>query len=174
MIKIIKYKTHYNPEEKQKDNVENNIPPPQPDNEVFKVAVEYSLDKDNLLVKIPVEEIKYPKDILVDFKIDDDEYVKDDKGLPVYDESGRKITMPINSIQFFKFFGSEEIDETGYIFVPDGSGAIITFDSRLKNTAPYSRKVYGRDNSLSLKNKKTKITKNIRLPLFFNYEPPNN
>ncbi|MDD4699292.1 MAG: DUF5696 domain-containing protein [Oscillospiraceae bacterium] len=62
-------------------------------------------------------------------------------------------------------FGSSSNTENGYIFVPDGSGALISFDKPKKNTSPFLSQVYGFDKSLEVK-KRPELVYNSMLPVF--------
>jgi len=62
------------------------------------------------------------------------------------------------------YFGSAGPEEKGYMFVPDGSGALINFTNR-NSDAVYQQYVYGRDNSIIPVMKKT-VTEDVLLPVF--------
>ena len=47
-------------------------------------------------------------------------------------------------IDLLEFFGAAGSEEEGYLFVPDGSGALIYLNSGKKDSA-YIASVYGRD-----------------------------
>ncbi len=82
--------------------------------QTFWVPVDYDLTSTGLNVTIPNDEIQFDKDNLA-----------------------------LVSIDLLKFFGSASQKEEGYMFVPDGSGAVINFN-----------------------NGKTNITSDIRVPLY--------
>lgn len=67
-------------------------------------------------------------------------------------------------ITLLPYFGAAPQGEKGYIFVPDGSGAIINFDNQKSNTV-YNQYVYGRDKSVVPTMKKT-VSEDIYLPVF--------
>lgn len=67
-------------------------------------------------------------------------------------------------ITLLPYFGAAPKGEKGYIFVPDGSGAIINFDNQKSNTI-YNQYVYGRDESVVPTMKKT-VSEDIYLPVF--------
>lgn len=67
-------------------------------------------------------------------------------------------------ITLLPYFGAAPKGEKGYIFVPDGSGAIINFDNQKSNTV-YNQYVYGRDKSVVPTMKKT-VSEDIYLPVF--------
>ena len=52
----------------------------------------------------------------------------------------------IKSLYFIPFMGCVNQDEkNGYMFIPDGSGALIRYTKSAKYVAPFEKKVYGRD-----------------------------
>ena len=61
--------------------------------------------------------------------------------------------------------GAGRTDENGYIFVPDGSGAIINFNNGKTNTAAYKARVYGDDLAIS-QDEMPKKTEQVYLPMF--------
>lgn len=89
--------------------------------EGFKIPVEYTIsDKNSFKAEIIVSEI--------------DEYSK----------------QRIMSISLIPHFGAGSISDEGYLFVPDGSGAIIDFNNGQGHRSEYSRPVYGRDQSVTM------------------------
>ena len=63
------------------------------------------------------------------------------------------------------YFGSGNEKDEGYIFVPDGSGALINFNNKKKNAKAYSQYVYGDDPALS-EEMKSSITQQVHFPVF--------
>ncbi|MCM1298707.1 MAG: DUF5696 domain-containing protein [Firmicutes bacterium] len=61
-------------------------------------------------------------------------------------------------------FGAGRSDEDGYLFVPDGSGAIINFNNGKTSTFPYKGKVYGEDLAISKSTAPSK-TEQVYLPV---------
>ena len=53
---------------------------------------------------------------------------------------------PISAIQILPFFGAANLDQTGYIFIPDGSGALIDLNNGKEHYQPFSARVYGQTN----------------------------
>jgi hypothetical protein len=61
-----------------------------------------------------------------------------------------KMTGPAPSeVSLLPYFGCGSTDEDGYLFVPDGSGALIAFNNGKTMVAPFSMKVYGYDTALN-------------------------
>lgn len=105
------------------------LDPRVPNVVLFSVPMEYTLDGDNLVVRIPASEIKYPKDVL--------------------DSDGLRVTYPLVSIDVLPYFGAASMSEEGYMFVPDGSGGLIYLNNGKINLPAYASRIYGRDNALS-------------------------
>ncbi len=55
----------------------------------------------------------------------------------------------IVTMNLIQAFGAGRADENGYIFVPDGSGAVINFNNGKTSTTVYNSKVYGTDLAVS-------------------------
>ena len=49
------------------------------------------------------------------------------------------------SAEILPYFGAAGADENGYIFVPDGCGALIYYNNGKTETEQYSQPVYGND-----------------------------
>ncbi len=104
----------------------------------FTIPLTYRLDGENLLAEIDPEAIEY-------------------------NEEGY---YPID-IELLPYFGAAFKGTEGYIFVPDGSGALINFDNG--NSAIYNAKVYGQDVTMNvLSSSKSQIdqTVTVKLPIF--------
>ncbi len=77
-------------------------------------------------------------------------------------DKGEKYTL--SGIVLLPLLGAGGTDEDGYIFVPDGSGALINFNNN-KTSAEYSQYIYGRDAAITLEYK-TYYTQEALLPVF--------
>lgn len=127
MIAIIK-ELGLSPAEMQADYPSYGWDLAQPNVVTFSIPIEYRLDGDNLLVRIPIQEIKYPDQVV--------------------DQSGKPQTYPLYTISVLEYFGAADSDAEGYIFVPDGSGALIYLNNGRTNASAYTKPVYGRDLAL--------------------------
>lgn len=90
------------------------------------LQLEVGLEGDNLIVHIPGSEI-----------------AEDGKGKLV-------------SLRLYPFLGAVEADDIdGYMFIPDGSGALIRFDDQSSARSPFQASIYGNDEGFtrSLNNK---------------------
>ena len=69
------------------------------------------------------------------------------------------------SLEFLPYFGATGADEKGYLFIPDGCGAVAEFNKNIKPLKPYAKRVYGTD----LAHSEEILTSNdmdIKLPVF--------
>ncbi|CAM4016241.1 DUF5696 domain-containing protein [Paenibacillus alkaliterrae] len=101
----------------------------------FKVSVVYSLERDRLFVSVPTNEIVYPE------------------------------KFPILSLHVLEYFGASGLEDQGYMFVPDGSGALIHLNNGKTATDPYKASVYGEDAAIVQK-EKIQANMPIRMPVF--------
>ena len=103
----------------------------------FWIPVDYDLTENGLNVSIPSDEIKYDTEAL-----------------------------SIASIDLLKYFGSASQKEDGYMFVPDGSGAIVNFNNGKNNISTDVRvQVYGLDDGREAL-QKPYATEGSYLPVF--------
>lgn len=86
------------------------------------IPVYLTLEEDGLTATIPTSEIT--------------------EGLANTSEEGGAEVLDINLLSSF---GAGGMDETGYMVIPDGSGAVINFNNQKSNATVYSANVYGRD-----------------------------
>ena len=82
---------------------------------VYNLSIEYSLDGDELVVEVPFEDMDFD------------------------------MTRPITELTILPYFGAGFTDETGFMFVPEGSGAIINFNNGRTNVTGYYAQLYGWD-----------------------------
>ena len=102
--------------------------------EGFLIPLEITLEEYGIATRIPVQEIKEAND-----------------------------AVKLISIIPLPNFGAGLEGEAGYLMVPDGSGALITFEKDL--SVDYSQRVYGQDLSVVEKTK-AKLHGTARLPVF--------
>lgn len=138
--------TGYRPEDAQIDHEANHIDCPQPNPRVFRVPIEYILDGRDLVVRIPAGEVEYPIEVL--------------------DRDGSRATYPIHSIRLMEYFGAAGPASEGYIFVPDGSGALIYLNNGKLHASPYKMPVYGNDRSVELQTERLRHTSQAYLPVY--------
>ena len=102
----------------------------------FRISLLLKLAKDTLIAQIPLDEIE--------------EY-----------GSSRVCTVDV-----LPSFGAVYGEEKGYLFVPDGSGALIDFSDRYKNADDYEEPVYGFDSGTKLDIYRAATSAEIRMPVF--------
>jgi hypothetical protein len=126
----------YTKEDAAKDNKDNGVAQEAVDDQAqFTVPVEYSLDGGQLVVTIHAKEVKYS---------------------PAF---------PLASVQVLKHFGAADDKKEGYIFVPDGSGALIYLNNQKLSAEPYNIPVYGEDGTFDVK-ERVLTSAPARLPVF--------
>ncbi|MBD2871026.1 DUF5696 domain-containing protein [Paenibacillus arenilitoris] len=105
----------YTDEDFRKDLEALQLEHTKPEPRVFLASIEYTLDGDSLVVKVPASGIHYSE-----------EY-------------------PIHTISVLGFFGAEGEESEGSLFVPDGSGALIHFNNGKTKYPSYEQRIYGSD-----------------------------
>ncbi|MDI3509179.1 MAG: hypothetical protein PWP55_1371 [Clostridiales bacterium] len=111
-------KAGYTIDDLNKDHAENNVPPKEANKDIFTIPLEYKLDGQDLVVSIDAKEIKY-----------DTSY-------------------PLAQIKVLEFFGAGNSEMSGYMLVPDGSGAIINMNNGKNGARPYMGYLYGNDRAI--------------------------
>lgn len=101
----------------------------------FSITLEYRLKGDALEVHMPVSAME--------------------------EKGGGKIY----KVQLLTSFGAAGQDETGYMVLPNGSGAIMNFNNGKSSVASYTQYVYGADN-VDAGYTRIESTVNAKLPLF--------
>ncbi len=145
LIEAVK-NTDYTPEEASEERVANNLDPLQPNLETFFVPIEYRLDRDSLVVRVPMDEVVYP--------------------LEVKDNSGRTYTYPLHTVTVLPYFGAAYKDKDGYIFMPDGSGALINFNSSKFTLSYLGGLVYGVDLTADNRSQQLVMTEQTYMPVY--------
>ncbi|HPT92284.1 MAG TPA: DUF5696 domain-containing protein [Limnochordia bacterium] len=140
MAKILKA-AGYTPYDKQVDNAEYGLEPPERKVENFTIPVEYRLEGASLVARVPMEEVKYPKDVYtsdvwglrgVHWTVSQDEMLMNAFGGI---GGGGLVTFPLHAINLLPYFGAPSQAESGYILIPDGSGALINLSAdRVRQT----------------------------------------
>lgn len=84
----------------------------------FNITIRYELDGSDLVVSVPFDRISY------------------------------RLDFPITRFTLLPFFGAGGMQDEGYIFVPDGNGALITFNNGRHSQLVYSNNVFGWDEAI--------------------------
>ena len=104
-------------------------------NEGFTIPLEYSLTKNGFEINVLFEEIK--------------------------DTAERRI----HKIDVLPYFAAATVNDKGYMFIPDGSGALVNLNSPKVDNFPYEKDFYGGDRGLT-PNVSTSTDKNLMLPVY--------
>ncbi|MDR1836547.1 MAG: DUF5696 domain-containing protein [Treponema sp.] len=78
-------------------------------------------------------------------------YMLDGKSLLLnvpFDKIGYRSVYPITQLTLLPFMGAGSANDEGYLFVPDGSGALIYFNNGKNNQIPYNIGIYGWDEAM--------------------------
>ena len=69
------------------------------------------------------------------------------------------------SISLLPYFGSGGMQDDGYLFVPDGSGALIDFNNNKPTSQEYNGQIYG-ENPAITKTAQSTVQQQVKLPVF--------
>jgi len=83
---------------------------------LFKMALEYTVDEEGLVVRLPARGIQFDS-----------------------------ATYKLSYISVLPYFGAGNSKETGYNFIPDGSGTLVRFEDLGSKAANITGKLYGND-----------------------------
>jgi len=117
------------------DNEENFVAVFEEGDVSFFIPIEYMIDGDSFLVKINADEIKFEDNVY------------------------------LSNISILQYFGAAGSEAEGYIFVPDGSGALINLNNNKLMSNPYNNRLYGLDKSIDRK-EITQLVQPSCLPVF--------
>ncbi len=109
------------------------------DNPLFRCALEYTIDDTGVTVDIPASSI-------------------------VFDEGKYQLT----ELSFLRYFCAGESTQDGYIFYPDGCGALI-YNQTMRTSTTINQQIYGYDYAfanLSLSDTSVNSSLPIRMPVF--------
>lgn len=132
---IQKYVDGYTLDSMYEDEDQTGVHGPEAVNPIFHVALQYVLTEDGVEITLPADSL-------------------------VYDES----MYVVNYVNCLPYFGTGRIEEGGYIFYPDGSGAIIDFEEFGKTNIALGAPVYGADHAFY--NVTGQHQETIALPVF--------
>lgn len=112
------------------------------ENPVFRLALEYTLASDGLTVRLPASSIRF----------DETKYT-------------------LRSIRMLQYFGAGNLNHSdGYVFYPDGSGALIDFgdfyNTKSKEPVELNGSIYGEDSAYYNIDEDAKHSEIIRMPVF--------
>lgn len=114
----------------------------------FTIPVQYVLTDNGLEAKVLLEEID-PLVVVKEQGTGDNKY---------------EVEFYLSKIDFLPFFGAAGVNESGYLFIPEGSGALINFNNGKVNYTSYSAPIYGQYKDL---NTMTNLTNDlVRMPVY--------
>jgi len=85
------------------------------DTPAFNIVIRYTLDGKSLVVNVPFSGVTY------------------------------RAPFPIVRLDLLPFMGAGGLEDEGYLFVPDGTGALINFNNNKQNQIPFNIGIYGWD-----------------------------
>lgn len=68
-------------------------------------------------------------------------------------------------IDLLPYFGAADLEDEGYLFVPDGSGALIEYNRGKRYNQPYSEMVYGRNPTVETTEQEP-VKETVSMPVF--------
>lgn len=101
----------------------------------FVLPIEYQLDEQGLVVSVPLSELQ-----------ETEQY-------------------RIGSLDLLPYFGAAGTEETGYMFVPDGTGSLIYLNNGRVQEEQYAQRVYGPDFNDNSRNR-SQISEYARMPVY--------
>ena len=143
----------YTPFEIAKDHEANKIIPPKLNVEIFRISVEYVVEGDSLIVRIPMDLVYYPVQVEPNdrYITGVSSYFRPTNRSEVFDHFGQiggtLVDFPLYSINVLPHFGASPTGKDGYILIPDGSGALI--HTGVATGVQYARDVYGTDHTIA-------------------------
>lgn len=115
------------------------------------IKITYDFTKENLKFKIPMQ-ITLGADYM--------------EATLLYDEIKEYGTSKITSIDLLPYWGTGRENEIGYLFIPDGSGALVNFSDNSRNSDPWRQRVYGADPAVDLMLKSVDAPEMVTMPVF--------
>lgn len=151
-IIAIMQEINYSPDRIAEDHIANKIEPPKLNVEVFTIPMEYVLDEDSLIVRVPMDGVEYP------YQVEPNDryitgvasYFRPTNRTEVFEHFGQiggtLVDFPLYSINVLNHFGASPTGSQGYLFIPDGSGALV--HTEIATNVQYARNMYGMDHSV--------------------------
>lgn len=84
----------------------------------------------------------------------------------LYEQIKELGTSQLSSIELLPMFGAAKPTDTGYLFLPDGSGALVDFATMKDGFPDFSEMVYGNDSSVSLNLRMLPFSEGVKMPVF--------
>ena len=115
------------------------------------VVTTYNFDKEVLSFKVPVA------------------YMLTENGFKaeiLFDKIEENGTSTLNTVELLPMFGAAKTGDEGYLFIPDGSGALIDYKGQYDAFPDYQESIYGKDSSVDLDMRTNPVAKGIRMPVY--------
>lgn len=125
----------YTEEELKYDCEQNGVAYQGGNKEFFNVAVDYTLQNDSLMVEVPLDELEY------------------------------NTSYPPTTISVNELLMQDRGNTAGSLFIPDGSGALVSFSKDQLDTGSYTIDLYGSECSISNLNEEVKSILNL-MPVY--------
>ncbi len=116
------------------------------------VRIDYSISKIEAVIPMTI--------VLEDDNVNVSILSEEIKEQPVTDSEGNGLL----TVGLMQFFGAADMDDEGYMIIPDGSGAIINYNNNRIEAREYSSKIYGLDTSVTQLKRPDK-TEQVYLPV---------
>ena len=100
--------------------------------------------------------------IPIEYTLEDDRFV----ATVVFSEIDEGKTSYLVSLNILPTFGAAATGEDGYLFYPDGSGALIYFSEHTSLTENISKKCYGDEKAVGNKAEKSTNDETVKMPVF--------
>ena len=140
-IETLLVKAGYTQEEYEEYVRQNGLPETILSDQSIAVSVEYVLDGEDLVVRVPNDSIAF-----------------------------RDSELQLTKITVLPAFGAADRQADGYIFLPDGSGALTYLNHTKTNTSNFSAPVYGEEHTLpsgtGAEEKNTAVSPDVYMPVF--------
>lgn len=169
-----------NPEDPRSDSVASGM---NKTNLMSQLVVSYTTDKATQreinnyaasIVRHTYKAYQLPQGVRVDFEFEREGftipvcYTLDEDGFNasiLFSEITETSTNHLITVSFLPFFGTASKRDKGYLFVPDGSGALINFNNKKTDYPAYEKEVYGHDQTLTVMYETTR-EQLVYLPVF--------
>lgn len=126
----------YTADDLRKDHMDTGVPPADQDKVYYEIPIEYTIEGENLISKLPLKEVDFSK------------------------------KYPLNLATINEFFGAAYGKEVpGYMFLPDGSGTLLDFNVPPKPNDQYYTNIYGLDQTIHIAESKI-VSEQVRLPVY--------
>ncbi len=71
----------------------------------------------------------------------------------------------VDTISLLPYFGAGDLEDEGYLFVPDGSGALINFNNEKQSTQQYTSQVFDVNPAIVVQDAQP-VSESVKLPVF--------